>query len=76
MKVLALNYDNPFVDPQAVENIDNMADILKVDVIRYTLKNKIHERTFRSNLLAWAEKTLSRARYRCSALPVKTIFPR
>ncbi len=56
MKVLALNYDNPFVDPQAVENIDNMADILNIDVIRYTLKNKIHERTFRSNLLAWLKK--------------------
>lgn len=56
MKVLALNYDNPFVDPQAVENIDNMADILDVDVMRYTLKNKIHERSFRSNLLAWLKK--------------------
>jgi hypothetical protein len=56
MRVLALNYDNPFTDPQAAENMRRAADILGVDVIRYRLPNRIHERTFRHNLLAWLEK--------------------
>ena len=53
MKVLAVNYENPFSDPQAKANIQNAVKILDVDIVRFKLKNKIHERTFRNNVTAW-----------------------
>ncbi len=54
--VLALNYENPFTDPQAKINIKNAVKILNVDIVRFKLKNKIHERTFENSLLAWLKK--------------------
>lgn len=53
MKVLAVNYENPFTDPQAKDNIENAIKALNVDIIRFKLKNNIHERTFRNNLILW-----------------------
>ena len=56
MKVLAVNYENPFVHPQAKTNIENAVKILGVDLIQFKLKNNIHERTFKSNVNAWFRK--------------------
>jgi len=53
MKVLAVNYENPFTDPQAKDNIENAVKELDVDIVSFKLKNNIHERTFRNNVLAW-----------------------
>jgi hypothetical protein len=56
MKVLAANYDNPFADSQAKRNIENIIKRLNVDIIRFNLKNNIHERTFRNNMLTWLRR--------------------
>ena len=56
MKVLAVNYENPFTDPQAKANIENAIEALSVDIVRFKLKNNIHERTFRNNVTAWFRK--------------------
>jgi hypothetical protein len=56
MKVLVVNYENPFAHPQAKANIENAVKILGVDLQRFKLKNKIHERTFKNNVNAWFRK--------------------
>jgi len=56
MKVLAVNYENPFTDPQAKANVKNAVEALGVDIVRFRLKNRIHERTFRNNVTAWFRK--------------------
>lgn len=53
LKVLAVNYKNPFTDSQAKRNIDNAVKKLNVDLIQFSLKNNIHERTLKNNILAW-----------------------
>jgi PP-loop superfamily ATP-utilizing enzyme len=56
MNVLAVNYENPFTDPQAKTNIQNAVNALEVDIVRFKLKNQIHEKTFKNNFLAWSKK--------------------
>lgn len=53
MRVLAVNYANPFTNEQAKKNIKNMIRILGVDFVQFKLKNHIHERILRNNILAW-----------------------
>lgn len=53
MKVLAVNYANPFTDPQAKKNLENVIRILGVDFIQFKLKNNIHERILKNNIRAW-----------------------
>jgi len=53
MRVLAVNYRNPFTHTQAEKNIENAIKSLNVDIVRFKLKNNVHERTFRKNVLAW-----------------------
>lgn len=53
MKVLAVNYENPFTHPQAWTNVENAVRRLGVRLVRFHFKNRIHERTFRNNLLTW-----------------------
>lgn len=53
MKVLAVNYENPFTDPQAQANIDNAVRVLNLDMVRFKLRNRLHERIFRNNATAW-----------------------
>ena len=53
MKVLAVNYANPFTDPVAKKNIDNAVECLNVDLIQFQLKNDIHKKTFRHNFNVW-----------------------
>jgi hypothetical protein len=53
MKVLAVNYDNPFTHPMAMENMKKLLRILNVDLVQFKLKNQIHERILRHNLKVW-----------------------
>lgn len=56
MRVLAVNYANPFTDPQAKENIKNAVKTLNVDLITVKPKKDIHRRTYSSNLRAWSKR--------------------
>jgi len=56
MRVLAVNYQNPFVDKQAEENIASMVNILKVRLVQFRLVNHIHERMLKNNVLAWFKR--------------------
>lgn len=56
MKVLAVNYANPFTDPQATENIKNAVKTLNVDLVTVKPKKNMHMRTYSSNLRAWLKK--------------------
>jgi hypothetical protein len=55
LKVLAVNYENPFTDSQAKENILNAVEILSVDLVSFDLSN-VHKRTFNNNFCAWIKK--------------------
>jgi hypothetical protein len=52
LRVLAVNYANPFTDPQAKKNIENMVRILGVDLRQFRLRRQIHERVLRNNFAA------------------------
>jgi hypothetical protein len=56
MKVLAVNYANPFTDPVAQKNIENAVKHLNVDLIQFKLENNIHEKTFKHNLITWLKR--------------------
>jgi hypothetical protein len=56
MKVLAVNYENPFTDPQATENIKNAVKALNVDLVTVKPKRNMHMRTYINNLRAWVKK--------------------
>jgi hypothetical protein len=53
MRVLAVNYENPFTDDQAIKNIENMVRILRVDHVKFKHASSIHRSCFRNNLIAW-----------------------
>jgi hypothetical protein len=52
MKVLAVNYANPFTDPVALKNIENAAKSLNVDVVQVRLGN-LPKKTFKYNFNVW-----------------------
>lgn len=52
LRVLAVNYANPFTDPQAKKNIENMVRILGIDFHPFRLRRRIHERVLRNNFAA------------------------
>lgn len=55
--VLAVNYANPFADPQAAENVRNAVESLGgADLVSFTLPHMVHERTFAHNLRAWLRR--------------------
>jgi hypothetical protein len=56
MRVLALNYQNPFVDPVAEQNISRMVEVLNVKLVQFQLKPGLHEMLVRNNLLTWLKK--------------------
>lgn len=56
MKVLALNYANPFTSPEARQNVENATRILGVDLITFESKNDVHQRVFANNFRAWCGK--------------------
>jgi len=53
LRVLAVNYANPFTDPQAIKNIENTIRILGVDFVQFSLKERLHERILHNNITAW-----------------------
>lgn len=53
MRVLAVNYINPFTDERADKNINNMVKILEIDHVGFKHTSSIHESCFRNNLAAW-----------------------
>lgn len=53
MRVLAINYENPFTHPQARANVDHAVKALDVDLVRFQLPNRLHERTLCDNAMAW-----------------------
>lgn len=55
MRVLAVNYQNPFTDAIAVENINHAVDSLGIDIVRFQLPRDSHVKTFRNSALAWFE---------------------
>jgi hypothetical protein len=56
MRVLAVNHENPFTHPQAKTNIENAVRKLKVDIVRFKLKNQIHQRIFKNSVTAWLRR--------------------
>lgn len=56
MKVLAVNYENPFTVPQAKANIENAIQALDVDIVRFKAGDKNHKRTFKHTVTAWFRK--------------------
>jgi PP-loop superfamily ATP-utilizing enzyme len=56
MKVLAVNYENPYTHPVAKENIKKAIKKLNVDLVKFKLKNCTHEKIFKNNLKAWFKK--------------------
>jgi hypothetical protein len=50
MKVLAVNYENPFTEPQAKVNINNAVSILNVDLVSFKSPKNIHSRVFKNSL--------------------------
>jgi hypothetical protein len=61
MEVLAVNYENPFTEPQARENIKNAVRILDVDLVSFKLPRNIHVRIFKNSLEALCRKPSSGA---------------
>ena len=56
MRVLAVNYENPFTVPQAKENIRNIVEALDVDVVSFKDRNGRHVKALRGALNAWLRK--------------------
>ncbi|MBN1582134.1 MAG: ATPase [Anaerolineae bacterium] len=56
MKVLAVNYENPFTVPQAKKNIENALKALNVDIVHFQDKNNRHKRVFRDTVRAWFKR--------------------
>jgi len=56
MKVLAVNYENPFTVPQAKANIENAIEALNVDLVRFQDKNDRHKNVCRDTVTAWFQR--------------------
>ena len=56
MRVLAVNYENPFTVPEARKNIENASRILGVKVIRFKHGDQNHIHTFRQSVKAWLKR--------------------
>ncbi len=56
MKVLAVNYENPFTVPQAKANIENIIKALNVDVVRFQDRNDRHKNVCRDTVTAWFKR--------------------
>lgn len=56
MKVLAVNFENPFTNPQAVSNMEKATTLLGVDFVRIKTDRKKFESCLRNNLKAWVRR--------------------
>lgn len=59
MRVLAVNYMNPFTSEQARVNMQNALNILRVDCISWGFPNDIHKKATRKALKAWSHRPSS-----------------
>ncbi|MCK4271121.1 ATPase [bacterium] len=75
LKVLAVNYENPFADDQAKANIKNMIKKLSVDLVQFKFGNNIHEKILKNNIIAWFHKP-SPAMVPVICVGCKIIWPR
>jgi len=75
LKVLAVNYENPFTDPQAKKNIVNAVSTLGIKLIQFSFKNYRHEKILRNNILTWF-KNPSAAMVPVICIGCKIIWPR
>ena len=75
MRVLAINYKNPFAAEQARANIKNMVKKLGVRLLQFHLKGDIHERILKNNIMAWFQKP-SPAMVPVICVGCKIIWPR
>lgn len=73
MRVLAVNYENPYTHPTASENITKIEEILKVDLVRFRLEGSLHQDYFRRTLRAWCRHP-SPAMVPVICLPCKLIW--
>ena len=56
LKVLAVNYANPFTHELAADNIQKITRILKVKLVSFSFSEGFHQKIVRANLLALAKK--------------------
>lgn len=54
MKVLAVNYDNPFSSKQAKQNIKRAVEILNVDCVTWGFPNNAHGKATKKSLKIWS----------------------
>ncbi len=75
MRVLAVNYANPFTDETARLNIDRMVKKLGVELVQFNFRRQLHERILRNNILAWFRNP-SPAMVPVICIGCKIIWPR
>ena len=56
MKILCVNYENPFSSEQAKKNIEKVIKASNSDILFFNYKNEQHEKSFRNNLKAWIKR--------------------
>ena len=56
MKVLAINYENPFTVPEAKTNIKNATERLDVDVVSFNDEANRHVKSVNAALKAWIKR--------------------
>jgi hypothetical protein len=59
MKVLAINYENPFTVPQAKANIENAVKLLNVDIVSFKDEKHNHVKSLKAALSAWLQSPTS-----------------
>lgn len=59
MKVLAINYNNPFTSEQASKNIQKASEILDVDIIKWGFSEGEHIKATQKALKVWAHRPSS-----------------
>ncbi|RPH93837.1 ATPase [candidate division KSB1 bacterium] len=75
MRVLAVNYHNPFVDEQAARNIQRMVNTLGVKLVQFRFANRIHEKALKDILTVWNRRP-SAAMVPAICVGCKIIWPR
>lgn len=56
LKILCVNYDNPFSSNQARINIKKLTESIHADLITFRCPKNRHEKSFKTNLKAWLKK--------------------
>jgi len=56
MKVLAVNYENPFTVPQARLNMEEAIKALGVDIVTFGDEHNMHKRVLRDTVTAWFKR--------------------